>query len=123
MVPSATPPVLATVLRMVAVYTVLGVNAAAGVKVAVDPETPTVAITGVGAPAACNANVAVVNVVAFMGVLKTAVTDVPIATPAAFTSGVTAVTVGVPLVVKLQLKLLPSGTAAALVTALATVAV
>ena len=69
MVPSATPPVLATVLRMVAVYTVLGVNAATGVKVAVDPETPTVAITAVGAPAACNVNVAVVNVVAFMGVL------------------------------------------------------
>jgi hypothetical protein len=68
-------------------------------------------------------NVAVVNVAGFMGVLNVAVTAVPIPVPVAFASGVTAVTVGIPVVVKLQVTLLPSGTAAALVTVPAIVAV
>ena len=51
-VPSGTNAVLVTVAAMVAVYTVFGARLADGVSVAVDPDSATVAVTLLAAPAA-----------------------------------------------------------------------
>ena len=96
---------------------------AAGVSVAVEPAAVTVAVTLLPAPAARRVNVAVVNDAAFIEVLKLAITGVLTATPVAAFAGETVVTVGATAVVKLQLKAVPSGTPALLVTVAAMVAV
>ena len=96
---------------------------ALGVSVAVEPAAVTAAVTLLPAPAARSVNVAVVKDAAFMVILKLAITGVFTATPVAALAGDTVVTVGAGAVVKLQVKAVPSGTPAVLVTVAATVAV
>ena len=101
----------------------MAARTAVGVRVAVEPETATVAVTLLEAPAAFNAKVAVVKELAVMAVLKFATTGTFTATPVAAFSGETVVTAGAGAVVKVQVYAVPRATPPVLVTVPAMVAV
>ena len=101
----------------------MAVSAALGVKVAVEPLVTMVAVVFEPAPAAFNVKLVAVSVAGSIATLKFATTVVVGATAVADASGVTEVTVGAGAVVKVQVKVVPKGTADELVTVLRIVAV